>query len=176
MSNVVVLNGASSAGKTTIARTFQELAPNIYLNFSIDSVLYALPQSAIDRIIRGENIQDVHYPELVRAFYACVRQLLDLGHDLVIDHAVVLRAHADLLLAAIASHRALFVGLDCPVEVLREREKRRGDRARGLAERQCDRVHAHLTYDLRIDTSAQSARDAAARIVEALKDARPWPR
>jgi chloramphenicol 3-O phosphotransferase len=169
MSTVVVLNGTSSSGKSTIARAFQELAPRVFLNFSIDTILYALPQSALDRIKRGEDIADLRYSELVRAFYACVRQLLDLGHDLVIDHAIVSREHADLLLSATESHRMLLVAVDCPREVLREREAQRGDRTRGLAEHQFARVHSWLEYDLRVDTSVDSADAAAARIVEMLR-------
>ena len=168
MATVVVLNGTSSSGKTTIARAFQELAPRLFLNFSIDSILQALPQSAINRIARSADISDLRYPELARAFYACVRQLLDLGHDLIIDNAVTARYQAELLRAATESHEVLLVGLDCPVALLREREKQRGDRRPGLAEQQQGGIHTWLAYDLRIDTSIVSPEEAATRIVQAL--------
>src|SRR5689334_10794879 len=128
MATVIVLNGASSSGKTTVARAFQEAAPRVFLNFSIDSILYALPESAVERIRRGADIADLHLPELVRAFYACVRQLLQRGHDLVIDHAVTARYHVEALLEAVEGHDVLLVGINCPATVLRERELQRGDR------------------------------------------------
>lgn len=168
MATVIVLNGTSSSGKTTIARAFQERAPRLFLNFSIDSILDALPRSARDRITAGADISDLRLKELVTAFYACVKQLLDLGHDLVIDHAVVVPYHADLLRAAIASHDALLVGVDCPPEVLRQRELQRGDRTIGLADRQYPRIHTLLDYDLMLDMSSMSAEDAADRIVARL--------
>lgn len=168
MATVVVLNGVSSSGKTTIARAFQEAATRLFLNFSIDSILYALPQSAIERIQRGDDIADIHLPELVRAFYGCVKQLLALGHDLVIDHAVTARYHAELLLEAIEGHDALLVGIDCPPRVLRQREHERGDRRAGMAEQQQARIHAWLEYDLVIDSSAISPAEAASRIVTVL--------
>jgi chloramphenicol 3-O phosphotransferase len=170
VATAVVLNGTSSSGKTTVARAFQERAPGLFLNFSIDSILYALPQSAIDRIARGSDIGDLRYPELVRAFYACVRELLRLGHDLVIDHAITARYHVELLREATESHRVLLVGLQCPPEVLRERERQRGDRREGLAEQQHATIHSLLDYDVVIDTSNLSPDDAAARIVQALAD------
>jgi chloramphenicol 3-O phosphotransferase len=170
VATVIVLNGTSSSGKTTIARAFQERAPRLFLNFSIDSILDALPRSARERITAGADISDLRLKELVTAFYACVKQLLDLGHDLIIDHAVVVQYHVDLLRAAIASHDALLVGVDCPPEVLRQREKQRGDRPIGLADLQFQRIHTLLDYDLMLDTSALSAEDAADRIV-ALLDA-----
>lgn len=168
VATAVVLNGASSSGKTSIARAFQELAPRVFLNFSIDSVLLALPPSALARIASGADISDLEYPRLARAFHACVRQLLDLGHDLVIDNAITARYQADLLIAALSEHDVLMVGIDCPVDVLGERERRRGDRREGLAAQQCERIHLWLLYDLMVDTSTVSAEDAAAKIVESL--------
>jgi len=169
VATIVVLNGTSSSGKTSIARAFQELAPGVFLNFSIDSILYALPPSAIARIQHGEPIEDLRYPELVRAFYACVRELAALGHDLVIDHAVISQREADLLSSAVAGQRVLRVGLECPLDVLRERERARGDRRSGLAEAQHPRIHRWLEYDLTIDTAAMSAEDAARAIARTLE-------
>lgn len=168
MATVVVLNGTSSSGKTTIARAFQELAPGRFLNFSIDSILSALPPGVTRRITSGEDISDLDIRALVTAFYACVRTLLDLGHDLVIDHAVAARYHADLFIEAAGSHHVLLVGLDCPEELLRQREKERGDRRIGTASLQQPHIHTWLDYDLRIDSSTMPAESAALMIVQAL--------
>lgn len=168
MADIVVLNGTSSSGKTSIARAFQEIAPRLFLNFSIDSILYSLPESTIERIKRGGDITDLRFPELVRAFYTCVRELAALGHDLVIDHAVVSRAEAEMLLAAVERYRVFLVGLDCPLEVVVDRERGRGDRRPGLAAAQCERIHRWLEYDLVIDTSRATPHEAARQIVTAL--------
>lgn len=164
MAFVVVLNGTSSSGKTTIARALQAIAPRLFLNFSIDSILYTLPPAIVERLERGEWAGDIRFLELVRAFYACVGELLSLGHDLVIDHAVVTQAEAEMLRAAVAGHQVLLVGLDCPVEVLAGRERNRGDRRPGLAAAQCERIHRWLEYDLRID-SARVSPEEAARVI-----------
>ncbi|HEU4888860.1 MAG TPA: AAA family ATPase [Thermoanaerobaculia bacterium] len=169
MATVVVLNGTSSSGKTSIARAFQEAAPSLYLNFSIDSILYALPLSALDRITAGADLSDLNTPELVRAYYACVRQLLDLGHPLIIDNAITTRYQAEQLVAAVASHHVVMVGLDCPPEILTERERIRGDRRKGMAAAQQPRIHSWLSYDLTIDTSQISAQDAAREILHAIE-------
>jgi len=166
MATIVVLNGASSSGKTAIARAFQDLAPRLFLNISIDSILYALPPDVLERMKRGEpQLRELRFLELVRAFCACVRELAALGHDLVIDHAVMTREEADLLMAAVASHRVVWVGVQCPADVLAERERARGDRRIGLAAAQCERVHLWFNYDLVIDTSAVTVEDAARLIV-----------
>ena len=169
MATVVVLNGTSSSGKTTIARAFQELAPGLFLNFSIDSILYALPSSARDRITNGADFSDLNIPNLVRAYYSCVRQLLDLGHDLVIDNAVTASYQAEALREAVEGHRVLMVGLDCSAEILAQRERERGDRRAGMAVAQHARIHTLLQYDLMIDSASESAHDAAAKIAAALQ-------
>ena len=163
---LVVLNGTSSSGKTSIARAFQEIAPRLFLNFSIDSILYALPPSVVARMERGVPAPDVPFLELVRGFYACVRALAALGHDLVIDHAVMTQAEAEMLLAAVEGQQVLMVGVECPLDVLIERERQRGNRRPGLAATQYERVHQWLDYDLRIDSARTSAEEAALRILE----------
>lgn len=168
MSVLVVLNGTSSSGKTTVARAFQDAAPSIFLNFSIDSILAALPPSVLQRMLEGMPVADLRLPELVRAFYACTGELLRAGHNLVTDHAVTARYHAESLLAACEGHETFIVGIECPISVAREREAARGDRRRGLADQQFEHIHSWLAYDLVIDTSKQSASDAAAAILEAV--------
>ncbi|MBW3564067.1 MAG: chloramphenicol phosphotransferase CPT family protein [Acidobacteria bacterium] len=168
MSTLVVLNGTSSSGKTTIARAFQDAAPTIYLNFSVDSILSGLPPSVLARMIGGLPVTGLRLAELIRSFYACTRELLRTGHDLVIDHAVTARYHAEELLAACEGHETLIVGIECPVPVTREREAARGDRRVGLAGQQFASIHVWLEYDLVVDTSKQSPSEAAASILAAL--------
>lgn len=170
MATIVVLNGTSSSGKTSIARAFQDLAPGMFLHFSIDSILYALPPRVLSHLQReSEPPEGLRYAELVQGYYACVRELAALGHDLVIDHAVTSRTTADLLLSVVRPHRTLFVGLECPVEVLVARERSRGDRRPGLASGQHGRVHGWFEYDLVIDTSQVSVEEAARRIATWLR-------
>lgn len=165
MARIVVLDGTSSSGKTTIARAFQELAPGRFLNISIDTILYTLPPGVLARMQRGEERAG---PELVHAFFACVKALAALGLDLVIDHAVITQTDVDLLNDAMCDHDTLLVAVDCPVEVLEERERQRGDRRVGMAAAQRERIHRRLSYDLRIDTSVVGPEEAARRIVAAL--------
>ena len=172
MSTIVVLNGTSSSGKTAVARAFQEIAPRLFLNFSIDSILYTLPPSAVVRLERGEPVPELRPARLIPAFFACVRQLATLGHDLVIDHAITSEAEVEMLRSAVEGHQALLVGLDCPLEVIEERERSRGNRRRGLAAAQCERVHRWLQYDLRIDTGRVTPDEAAREILSALPASR----
>ena len=172
MATVVVLNGTSSSGKTTIAKAFQELAGSVYLNFSIDSILDALPASALACIRAGDPIPGIAFKDLVAAYYACVRELASRGHDLVIDNAITARYQAEHFVTALDGHDVLMVFVGCPEPVLRGRENARGDRRVGLASDQLPGVERWLQYDVRIDTSITSPAEAAAQIVAALRSPR----
>lgn len=168
VATIVILNGTSSSGKTTLARAFQELAPTIFLNFSIDSIFDALPKSTHERVTGGLTIPALPFAEIHKAFYACVRELAALGRDLIIDNAITSRAQAEMLVAGAGGHRVLLVSVSCPPGVLAQRERARGDRNLGLAARQLDSIDRWVDYDLRIDTSAGRVQADAARVLETL--------
>lgn len=171
MARIVVLNGTSSSGKTTVARAFQEVADSLFLNFSIDSILSALPGSVIERLVAGKGIPGVPVLEMHFAFFACVKELAALGRDLVIDDAITSRAQAERLLAAVEGHQVLFVSVSAPAEVLAERERARGDRTVGMAVRQLETIDQWFEYDVKVDTSVVSPQEAAMQILSALRSA-----
>jgi len=43
MIQVIVLNGGSSSGKSSIARALQEILPNVWLTFGVAALIEALP-------------------------------------------------------------------------------------------------------------------------------------
>lgn len=48
MADVIILNGGSSSGKTTIAKCLQDsLLPMSYLRFSIDDLVEAMPDAML---------------------------------------------------------------------------------------------------------------------------------
>ncbi|WP_366945554.1 hypothetical protein [Microbacterium sp.] len=60
-SPLIVLNGGSNAGKSTIARALQEALPGIWLTFGVDTFIDALPgkgDSPRSGIGREERIGD----------------------------------------------------------------------------------------------------------------------
>lgn len=165
MATIIVLNGTSSSGKTTLARVLQEQAATVLLNFSIDSVLYALPPRLIQNMISGEPLTEISYRDLVRAYYRCLKELADLGHSLISDNAITTQWQAELLVGAVEGHRAILVGIDCSAETVESRERARGDRRVGLARSQLPNIHKWLQYDVTVNSESQSLEDAAAIIL-----------
>ncbi len=64
---------------------------------------------------------------------------------------------------------AWLIGVRCPLPVLVERERGRGDRTLGQAAAQYERVHAHGVYDFEVDTSTMSPEACALAIRQAVE-------
>lgn len=163
----ILLNGTSSSGKTSLAKALQELFPVVFLNFSIDSILYALPQSDLAAMINGAPIRraEYRYDRLVDGFHAAVSGLLASGNRLIVDNALTRPEWKAAFDEAVAGHRTFRIGVTCEPEEARKRELKRGDRAIGTVDRELPLVHEGMAYDLVVDTTQTPANAIADLII-----------
>lgn len=168
----ILLNGTSSSGKTSLAEALQERLPVLFLNFSIDSILYALPPSDLEAMIRGAPISrgEYQYERLVDGFHAAVAGLLASGNRLIVDNALTRTEWLIGFDAAVANHRTLKIGVTCDPEEARRRERARGDRAIGTVDFEQARVHEGLAYDLIVDTTQKASDSIAGDVVQLIVD------
>jgi chloramphenicol 3-O phosphotransferase len=174
---VILLNGTSSAGKTTLAKSLQQIMDAPYLHVPIDSFEDMMP----GREKTGEPGSCLWQPvfnRMLSGFHYSVAALAAAGSNLIVDHLLIqgvepynwLQECLDLL----APFTVYFIGVHCPLDELRRRELARGDRGEGQAERQLSQVHQHGVYDLELDTSVLSAKQCAIKIKELVEhDAHP---
>jgi chloramphenicol 3-O phosphotransferase len=163
---IVLLNGTSSAGKTTIARCLQRtLEPRwLFLEFDlfVEMLTDAPPNSAPGT--GGEELGRW----LAEAWYRAVGGLAAVGFDLVIEDVIHEPYRLDAALRLLAPFDVTFVAVRCPLEVAVQREMNRGDRSIGLVTHQFDLVHTNRTYDCEIDTSTMRPQACVAAIQEAV--------
>lgn len=165
---ILFLNGTSSSGKTSIIKELQEtLLPKVFINFSIDSILYGLPDSALQRMITGKDISDLNYSELEISYIKTAATLAE-DNLVIMDTAVVDAKLADEILTRLSSHQLVLIGVHCDLEILKQREIDRGDRNIGEAEWQFDKVHQHFQYHINVDTSHMTPTEAAETIKQYL--------
>ena len=91
-----------------------------------------------------------------------VRGLSETGFNVIVDEVAEAGAIADY--RARLGNSCLVVKVDAPLSELKRRERERGDRLIGLAREQSERVHNGISYDLEVDTHAQTP-DALARLI-----------
>ncbi len=164
---LILLNGTSSSGKTSIAQCLQEQLDVVYLNFSIDSILYTLPPSDLSVMIEGGTITRgaYDYARLVHGFHAAIAGLLATGNRLIVDNAMIRQEWRADFAAVAAPYTVVRIGVFCDLAVTEERERARGNRARGTAKSEFPHVHTDMNYDFTVDTSACTPDDAVTMIL-----------
>lgn len=166
MSRLILLNGPSSAGKSTLARAIQDAMDEPFLRFSLDLFLFGGNVLPARRDPNGAFSRTVIRPRLFAGFYGCIGALLAAGNDLIVDHIIETEDDLAALRRALAPHESFFVGVHCPIDVLEAREQARGDRRVGDARRDLTFVHTVTPYDAEVDTRGDPA-DAARAVVAA---------
>ena len=150
---IILLNGASSAGKTTLACALQQKLEEPFWHFSIDH-LRAAKVLPMERIKSGEFLWPSMRPAFFEGFHRSLPALASAGNNLIVEHIVETQAWMSRLVQLLASFDVFFVGLHCPLPELERRESTRGDRRRGEAHEDYRRVHNFGVYDLELDTTA----------------------
>ncbi|MGM0385654.1 MAG: phosphotransferase-like protein [Actinomycetota bacterium] len=152
---VIVINGTSSSGKSTLARTLQERWPGPLLDAGLDRHLSMLPRRylgpAWPEVYRYERAMDGTIAAvtlgpvgrlLYRAMHRGVTALATAGADVVVDHVLLDADSVSDLAIALDGVSATLVGV-------------------------------RLAYDLEVDTGNLSASEAADAILRWLADHAP---
>jgi chloramphenicol 3-O phosphotransferase len=188
---IIILNGTSSAGKSSLARALLAhlLAPAVQrgIDYWVARTpwgfLQLLPAEAPVGVVGMALLygQDsivgvrlgVEGRRWLAGMYEAAATLAAAGVHVVMDDVLfdagVLRCAVSIL----APQRPLFVGVRCALPVAEAREWARGDRPVGLARTFAPLVHAHGGYDLEIDSAAASPSEGAAQIAAFLASGQP---
>lgn len=173
---VVIVNGGSSSGKTSIVRQLQELLAEPWLAMSIDDFVGCLPpalQHSPDGfgVATGGAVQiGGVFTRLEAAWMAGLAATARAGAPVIVDDvflsAAVSQARWRTALSGVA---VAWVGVRCDAVIAQQREASRTDRDAGMAALQADQVHQNVFYDVQVDTSRTSARDCARITVASLR-------
>jgi chloramphenicol 3-O phosphotransferase len=160
---VVVLNGASSSGKTSLARELQHRLARPFLHLQLDAFRQMEPPGYFAKDATADC--DVRVAALCRSMNAAVVQFVAHGQSVLFDHVLTPDAWA-YLYEDLADSKVFLVGVHCSPEELMRREARRGDRRVGLSASQVSSIHAGRTYDFTVDTTAETAAALADRLAQ----------
>jgi chloramphenicol 3-O phosphotransferase len=175
--DVILLNGTSSAGKSSLTLALQARLP--FVRMGIDDFIYerapigwyGAPEGLMRVPLNGAMVTayGAEALKLWRTFHRAVRICVAEGLGVVVDDAILTRELLDDWVTALAGVDVFFVGVHCAPEELTLREIARRDRSPGVALASVERVHAHAIYDLEIDTTATPSSALAAQIIAALE-------
>jgi chloramphenicol 3-O phosphotransferase len=185
-SKIIILNGASSTGKSSMAKFMQDQFKETYLHIGIDVFWMTMPPKQIDltrvdpdfytwteeEIDGRPFLKIVPGPQLDRimlARYEAIAAYLEAGFNIIADDVTWSKLWLDKCLECVRPFDAYFVGVYCDDRVLSHREILRGDRLSGWGRGSQKWVHEHLIYDMTIDTSVHNSEDLALKIVTAIE-------
>jgi len=181
---IILLNGTSSSGKSSLLRELQRLLPEPYLDAGIDKFIWMLPGRYLNMPLWSE-VFSYHYPnpadletftiqvgplgqQLTSGMHHAIAALAAAGNHVIADHVLLDPVWLRECVSLWQSFRVYFFGVRCPLEVVEQRERNRQDRTLGQARAQFDVVHAHACYDGEVDTSLEDVQTCARRILDGM--------
>ncbi|MGA4843762.1 chloramphenicol phosphotransferase CPT [Streptomyces sp. G45] len=176
---VIVLNGGSSSGKSGIVRCLQAVLPGHWLALGTDTFVDVLPASlqqadgGIEVAADGRVTVGAEFRALEAAWTEGVAAMARAGARVVVDEVFLGGARSQRRWQeALDGLPVLWVGVRCDATVAAGREVARGDRTSGMAASQADLVHQGVTYDLEVDTTHTEAMECARAIAARVSAAR----
>jgi chloramphenicol 3-O phosphotransferase len=193
---LILINGASSSGKSTVARALQKRLDETFLVASVDTFVHNMldmerhiafdppADSPMQDWFNLHTLDDTGQRSLmlepgtlakrfIFGMHAAVAGFVSVGNNLIFDDVLYDPAYLENYVRLLNPANVLFVGLRCPLDVLEQRERARGNRAVGHARGHFHLVHQHGIYDLEVDTSLASPEACADQIAQRLYAAPP---
>lgn len=178
----IYLNGATSAGKSSIAQELQKLLEEPYLHVELDAFVLMLPErylgseSSAKEGFYWKKIYNNEGQELVEieigsigkrlryGMYNSWVALLNAGNNIIIDDVNFGQEQVDAVKQLLANYHSTFIGVKCDLTELERREKQRCDRVLYTARAQYSIVHKNVIYDYEVDSTTLSAIECAKQI------------
>jgi chloramphenicol 3-O phosphotransferase len=177
---VIVLNGPSAAGKSSIQKEFQYLMmPNLWIKVGIDNLFdKPMPDITMDNIafwqspnpIRWvENTQDVDHNNIMTLFTgeqgekvaygmnSAIAAYAAQGCNIIVDYIAYKKEWIDDLREKLKNIPTYWVKVNIPLAVLEEREVARATSPKGHARSHYDVVYWDVPYDLEVNSDTESA-------------------
>lgn len=169
--SLIFLHGASSSGKSTLARALQDRIELPLWHISIGHLRDAgvLP---LARVKAGAFNWKLMRKPFFDGFHASLAAYAQAGNNLILEHILDTPGWQGELAQLFAPFDVLFVAVHCPVDELNRREAERGDRPAGSAEQDFHTIHRERVYDLEVQ-SHDGVDANVDKILAAWRDDRP---
>ncbi|OAB35090.1 chemotaxis protein [Paenibacillus macquariensis subsp. defensor] len=173
---IVLLNGTSSSGKTSISIElinqkeipFYHLSIDDFFNNYNDFINNKFPDEPT-REIDHQVVSQILDDSIFSVYYSTIKLLSELGFNVIVDTIIVNDKRFNECLDLFFDLPTLFIGVICSKEELTRREQTRGDRKIGLANSQFNTVYCFNEYDLEVNTEELNPIECAEKILSFIK-------
>ncbi len=189
--NVVLLNGCSSAGKTTLALELQAISNEPFQHIALDQFRDGLPPAlrglnsskddpgsrglnVVPKVKNGKLVTSIKFgdygEEVLKVMRRSVSQLARAGCSVVVDDILFEKKYLLDYANVLEPNTSWLVAVKCDIDIVRARETRRSGRFPGTADSHFDSIHDHgVGYDIEVNTSKKSPADLAKEIINRMK-------
>lgn len=165
---IIVLNGGSSSGKSGITRCLKHVLALPWINLGVDDLIERLPPSLVDAGSgvcfgqQGEVTIGEGFREIEQAWMTGLAAMAAAGARIIVDDVFLGGgASQERTRGHLSGLEVLWVGVRCEAQIATGREIARGDRVVGMAASQAEVVHQGVAYDVEVDTSHTESLECA---------------
>ena len=163
---VILLNGPSSSGKSTLAKGLQA---HLREQMGVEGAIVSIDDFMAKILGEDESIYEDDVFEISGAMCDEVLRLLDSTPCVIVDHVITSERIFAQLTNAMRAKRLLCVRVECPLEVLLMREQARGNRCAGSAEASYTYLYPKQGYDVCVNTHTMTTVQCCKSILNAFK-------
>ncbi|MEO7717382.1 MAG: AAA family ATPase [Capsulimonas sp.] len=157
---IIILNGASSSGKTSLCKELQRALLDPYIHLEEDRFVYGTYHG---RYLQPGIVEQT-FTKTMLGYYRSIAAFASAGHNVLADTGFYSRDLLSVCVQELAPLRVWLVGVHCSLSELERREAERKDREPGQAREQHSTIHTDALYDIEVDTSAFSLSECALQI------------
>lgn len=182
---VLIINGASAVGKSSIVKAFQTKQAAPWLSAGIDNLFARiLPQKFYLEAKQNyhlaihndtsENKKATLFtvkigPEaqtIIKGMHRAIAAYAHVGNNVIVDYIKYDDAWIPDLKESLQGIKVIWIGINASLASIEQREKARGTSPSGHARSHYDTVHMNMSYDLMINTDSLTANQAADLIIK----------
>lgn len=160
---IILLNGASSSGKSTLARNLKKIIRDKkkgeYGIISIDDFL----EMNIEENIYEDDVYDISLNLCQKAI-----EELNLKDGIIIDHVITSERIYNQLIENLKLYDIYSINVTCPLDELEKRECKRKNRCLGSARESYKYLFPKEGYYLSVDTYLFSIQECALKIINSI--------
>ncbi len=189
---VVVLNGPSGSGKSSIQKEFQYLMmPNLWIKVGIDSLFDSpMPNITPENLAYWQKSNPIRWVETTKdaqghsvislfvgpqgdrvayGMNSAIAEYAKNGSNVIVDYIAYKKEWLDDLREKLKGIKTHWVKVTISLPVLEAREAARGTSPAGHARSHYDTVHWDAQYDFEISTETETPLEIAKKIAKAIE-------
>jgi len=190
---VIVLNGPSSSGKTSIQKEFQKLMmPDLWVKVGIDNLFdNVLPDITAENISFWQSANQIRWIEettdesgnkliplfigqqgekVAYAMNSAIAAYAQNSCNVIVDYIAYKSDWFADLKNKLRNCKTYYVAVDIPLEILEQREEARGTSPKGHARSHYFSVYRQQAYDLRVNSHQHTAAQIAQQLKQLIQN------